>query len=78
MSDTKAAHPYRNAVSMESNSGTDGSPLMRITWESWHETKESQVEQLQKLYWGIKGFMEQSEMERAEAGTGINVAKGRK
>jgi hypothetical protein len=69
-------HKYRNAVSMESNSGKDGGPLMRITWEAWHATKAEQVKQQQTLYWGIKNFMEETEMKRAEEGTGVNVAKG--
>jgi hypothetical protein len=71
-------HRYRNAVSMESNSGKDGGPLSRITWESWHATKQEQVKQQQTLYWGIKNFMEETEMKRAEEGTGVNVAKVKK
>jgi hypothetical protein len=79
MSDEKPSnervHRYRNAVSMESNSGKDGGPLSRITWESWHATKQEQVKQQQILYWGIKNFLEEQEMGRAEEGTGVRVKK---
>jgi hypothetical protein len=73
----RRSHPYKNEVSLASHSGKDGQPLMRLTWESWHDSKQAQVTQQQVLYWGIKNFMEEVEMSRAEEGTGINVAKGK-